>query len=123
MPEIHGCGDEAKKKAREEWFTSHRPGGTVTGKSSNTPLKPQTRSHLENKLQALLSLCAIRLTIIREYLWWTCGVSVLTLPHLQKKMDTLAHKSKKPTEKKQQQQTRGSGSGRGRGTGRANRPL
>ncbi|ELR18126.1 putative DNA helicase [Acanthamoeba castellanii str. Neff] len=54
MAEIHGCGDEAKKKAREDWLHSNRPGGTVTGQSSTKPLKPQARNHLQSKLQEKL---------------------------------------------------------------------
>jgi hypothetical protein len=53
MAEIHGCGDEAKKKAREDWLHSNRPGGTVTGQSSTKPLKPQARNHLQSKLQVM----------------------------------------------------------------------
>jgi len=63
MAEIHGCGEEAKKKAREDW-TNNYP--SRDGQSTRT-LKPQTRKQLQDKLK--------------------------------KKIGTVTHKGKKPSEK------------------------
>jgi hypothetical protein len=50
MPEVHGCGDDARKKARSDWMKEHSTGGTVAGPSTK-PLKAEQREQLQGKLQ------------------------------------------------------------------------
>lgn len=110
MAEIHGCGDEAKKKAREDWLHSNRPGGTVTGQSSTKPLKPQARNHLQSKLQVLNSFSVASVPLL-----------ITSCTTFQEKLGGVAHKGKKPTEKDQKSGRGGGTAGRGGGPARGGR--
>ncbi len=111
MAEIHGCGDEAKKKAREDWLHSNRPGGTVTGQSSTKPLKPQARNHLQSKLQ-----------VLPDYIYVASVPLLITsCTTTQEKLGGVAHKGKKPTEKDQKSGRGGGTAGRGGGPARGGR--
>jgi len=53
LPEAHGCGDAAKKKARSDWLKQTGP-QALGGKPKEKPLKDWERNYVKNKLHKKL---------------------------------------------------------------------
>jgi len=52
MPEVHGCGEDARKQAREDWLKEKKkPDGTVRTSAPQNPLTGERRDMLAHKLQ------------------------------------------------------------------------
>jgi len=56
LPEAHGCGEEARKKARADWLKQGT--AAVTGQPKPKPLKEHEKIYVHNKLQKKLDEAA-----------------------------------------------------------------